>query len=75
MDFDNYEMDISALDLAIKRDVQLHEEFRMYYVVNGWICCYSFDDGNTETKYFGETPIKAMITCFKDIRNKRGRKS
>ena len=66
-------MTLDQLNTAIERDVQLHEEFYLYYTVDGWAVGFSTDDGNTYEYFYGETPVEAMIKCFSEIRNKRGR--
>lgn len=61
------------LDQAMMRDIQLHEQLEIIYVVDGWEARYSTDDGNTWSEFHAETPIQALEKCFATIRNLRGR--
>jgi hypothetical protein len=66
-------MTLEELNTAIERDIQLHESFEMIYAVDGWDVNYTPDDGNTVQTFHGETPVLALIACFSQIRNRRGR--
>ncbi|HEV7298706.1 MAG TPA: hypothetical protein VGN72_05015 [Tepidisphaeraceae bacterium] len=55
------------------RDIQLHEDVEISYVVDGWLVKYSPDDGNTWEEFKGETPLDALEACFESTRNQRGR--
>lgn len=67
-------MTLAELNKAMERDIQLHEEIRLIYVVDGWVVEYSYDDGNTYEEFKADTPIEALIKCFSEIRNRRGRR-
>lgn len=67
-------MSEQELDEAMMRDVQLHEELRLIYVVDGWEVGYSTDDGETYQNFWGKTPLEAMKVAFSEVRNIRGRR-
>lgn len=67
-------MTLGDLNDAMERDIQLHEQFEIIYVVDGWEARYSTDDGNTYQEFKSESPIEAMIACFSEVRNIRGRR-
>lgn len=62
------------LNEAMMRDIQLHEQVEIIYVVDGWLCRYSTDDGNTYQDFKAPTPLDALEICFSKIRNTRGRR-
>lgn len=68
-------VDWEQVNTAIERDVQLHEDFRVYYIVDGYRAEYSPDDGNTvSASAEASTPLLAIAKLFgSGILNKRGR--
>lgn len=73
MSLDNSLMTESELNGAMERDIQLHEQVEIIYVVDGYLARYSYDDGNTYQDFKGDTPLEALKACFREVRNKRGR--
>lgn len=49
------------MDKYFENEIQLHEQIALYYVVDGWIAQYSYDDGNTwPVKCWNVSPMFAL---------------
>jgi hypothetical protein len=62
---------LDFIDKVLEEEIQLHEQFQLIYVVDGYYAEFSPDDGNTWYSFKGETPINAIELMCKNITGRK----
>ncbi len=64
--FDDSNINWQEVDEAMQRDIQLHEEVRIVYLVDRYQVTYQLEDGQVDyAQAHGATPLLALAELFK----------